>query len=44
MAGLFESVAYVNFQFLFHVGLFLSLIAATSAKKSAINRSTVENM
>ena len=39
-----ERVAYVNFQFFFHVVLFPFLIDATSAKKSAINRSTVENV
>src|SRR5271157_1832099 len=36
----FESAAYVNFQFFLHISSPPSLIAATSAKKSEINRLT----
>jgi hypothetical protein len=42
--SVFESVTDVNFQFFFHAYLLPSLMDRTSAKKSAINRSTVENV
>jgi hypothetical protein len=42
--AVFESAAYVNFQFFLHMVSLPSPIDATSARKSEINRSTVENL